>query len=65
VKLAHDWIDPDLDVSTDARVRDSLGLEYVPLPFVQLRWFARFADGPPQVAGSRDTSVEVELHLFF
>jgi hypothetical protein len=37
----------------------------VPLPFVQLRWFARSGDGPPQVAGSRDSSVELELHLFF
>lgn len=65
LKLAHDWIDPDRDVRTDARVRDSLGLELVPYPFVQLRWVARRLDGPPQVAGARDRQVEFELHLFF
>ena len=65
LKLAHDWIDPDRDVATDARVRDSLGLELVPLPFVRLRTFVRRGDGPPQVAGSRDEQVELELHLYF
>jgi hypothetical protein len=65
LKLSHDWIDPDRDVGTDARTRDTLALEYVPIPFVQLRWAARFRDGPPQVPGSRDDSVELELHLYF
>jgi len=65
VKLARDWIDPDRDVDTDERIRDSLGLEYVPYPFVQLRWFVRRKDGPPQVAGSRDEQLDFEVHLFF
>lgn len=65
VKLAHDWIDPDRDVDTDERIRDSLGLEYIPSPFVQLRWFVRREDGPPQVEGSRDRQLEFEVHLFF
>ena len=65
IKLARDWIDPDRDVSTDARIRDSVGLEYVPYPFVQLRWFARFRDGPPQIPGAREAQVELEAHFFF
>lgn len=65
IKLAHDWIDPDLDLRTDPRVRDTLAVEYIPYPFVQLRWAARRRDGPPQVAGSRDRQVELEVHLFF
>jgi hypothetical protein len=65
VKLAHDWIDPDLDVGTDARTRSSVGVEIVPVPFVQLRWFARRGNGPPQVPGSRDDRVELEAHVFF
>ena len=65
LKYTHDWIDPDRDVSTDARVRDSLGLEYTPYPFVQLRWFARRRDGPPQEPGSRSKQVEFEVHIFF
>jgi hypothetical protein len=65
VKLAHDYLDPDLDQSTDARTRDSLGVEFTPWPFLQLRAFARVSDGPPQVRGSRDTRFDFELHLFF
>jgi len=65
VKLAHDYLDPDLDQSTDARTRDSLGVEFTPWPFLQLRAFARVSDGPPQIRGSRDTRFDFELHLFF
>ena len=65
LKIAHDWLDPDRDVATDARTRTTLGLEYVPVPFVQLRYMVRFRDGPPQVQGARNDSVEIEAHLFF
>lgn len=65
LKLAHDWIDPDRDVRTDDRVRDSLGIEFIPYPFVQLRWFVRRSDGPPQVDGARDVQVDIEAHIFF
>ena len=65
VKLAHDWIDPDRGIQTDDRNRFSIGLEYIPYPFVQLRCFVRFRDGPPQVVGSRDDQVELEAHIFF
>jgi hypothetical protein len=65
LKYAHDWIDPDRDVSTDDRVRDTLGIEYVPYPFIQLRLFAQRRDGPPQVSGAEDRAAFFELHLFF
>ena len=65
LKVAHDWLDPDRDVATDARTRTTLGLEYVPVPFVQLRYLVRFRDGPPQVPGARDDSVALEAHFFF
>jgi len=65
IKYAHDWVDPNRDILTDQRQRDSLGFEYVPIPFVQLRAFVRRRDGPPQVPGSRDRQVDVELHLYF
>ena len=65
VKLARDYLDPDLRLSTDARTRDSLGVEFIPWPFIQLRAFVRVSDGPPQIAGARDTSVDIEMHLFF
>jgi hypothetical protein len=65
LKYSHDWTDPDRDVLTDRRQRDSLGFEYIPYPFVQVRAFVRRKDGPPQVPGSRDQQVDVELHLYF
>jgi len=65
VKIAHDWLDPDRGIATDARTRTTLGIEYIPVPFVQLRYLVRFRDGPPQVPGGRDDSVELEAHLFF
>lgn len=65
IKFARDWIDPDRDLNSDGRIRDSLGVEYIPYPFVQLRVFARRKDGPPQIADSDDRQVEFELHLFF
>jgi hypothetical protein len=65
LKFTHDWTDPDTDVSTDARVRDSLGVEWVPIPFVQLRLYLRRSDGPPQVQGTRDKQAEFEMHIYF
>ena len=65
IKYAHDWIEPNRDVATDQRQRDSLGFEYIPYPFVQLRAFVRWKDGPPQVAGARDDQVDLEIHIFF
>ncbi|HXV75826.1 MAG TPA: hypothetical protein VD788_05850 [Candidatus Polarisedimenticolaceae bacterium] len=65
LKYVHDWLDPDADVDTDERTRDSLGFEYVPIPFVQARLFVRSHDGPPQVQGARGERIELELHLFF
>lgn len=65
LKLTHDWVDPDLDIETDAQTRTSIGIESVPIPFLQLRYFVRFRDGPPQTLGARDNSVEIEAHFFF
>lgn len=65
IKYTHDWTDPDTDVSTDERVRDSLGVEWIPIPYVQLRLYLRRSDGPPQVQGTRDKQADLELHIYF
>jgi hypothetical protein len=65
IKYAHDWIEPNRDIATDQRQRDSLGFEYIPYPFVQLRAFFRWKDGPPQVPGARDEQLDLEIHFFF
>ena len=64
-KYTHDYIDPDRDVSTDARTRDTFAVEWIPIPFVQLRMAAERRRGPPQVAGSRDRAAFLEAHFFF
>jgi hypothetical protein len=65
LKYTHDWMDPDRSVPTDQQQRDSLGVEYIPYPFVQLRLFLRYGDGPPLVTGATDSGAEVEAHFFF
>ena len=69
IKFTHDWIDPDRNVRTDSRVRDSVGVEYIPYPFLQLRVFYRRSDGPPPSVtgfeGSRNKQVDLEAHMFF
>ena len=65
LKLSHDWLDPDLDIDTDAQTRTSIGIESIPIPFLQLRYFVRFGHVPPQTLGARDNSVEIEAHFFF
>ena len=64
-KYTHDYIDPDRDVATDGRTRDTFAIEWVPIPFVQLRMAAERRRGPPQVAGSRDRGAFLEAHFFF
>jgi hypothetical protein len=65
LKYTHDWIDPNLSVPTDRQQRDSLGVEYIPYPFVQLRLFLRRGDGPPQVPGATNSRADLEAHFFF
>ncbi len=65
LKLAHDWLDPDTGLRTNAQARDSLGVELIPFPFLQLRWFVRYHDGPRQTSGANDTQVDFEAHFFF
>ena len=46
-------------------VRDSLGVEWVPIPYVHLRLYVRRSDGPPQLVGTRDRQAELEAHVYF
>ena len=65
LKYMHDWMDPESAVLTDQQQRDSLGVEYIPYPFVQLRLFLRHGDGPPLVTGATDSGAGAEAHFFF
>lgn len=57
----------DLDVG-DAVGRQSqwgAGLDWTPLPGLQIRGSVRVRDGPASVPGSRDDQLRVEAHLYF
>ena len=65
LKYAHDWIDPDRNVDNEQEQRDSLGLEWIPCSFVQLRAFAHQRNGPARAPGARDRGAGFEVHIFF
>ena len=61
LKLTYDYADPDTSESNDRITRTSLGIEYFPTQFVQLRSFYRFRDDPDDDV----SSLNFEIHLFF
>ncbi len=64
-KLAFDYLDPDVDVSDDARNRFSIGVEPFLDEYLQIRMFYRVLNGPQdQPAANRD-ELTLEGHIFF
>lgn len=57
--------DADRDLAGDARKQAGIGLDWTPVPGVQLRGYYRMRDGPLSVEGSRDDEAVLELHLYF
>lgn len=65
LKLGGEFLDPDLKVSNDHKVRYSLVYEYTPIGFVQLRTGWRQYGGIPQNDVDNRRQVFVELHGMF
>ena len=64
---AFDYNDADTDENGDEENRITLGAEYTAIQFVQLRFFWRRTDRPPEVHGvtfEDDREIVLELHLF-
>jgi len=65
LKLSSEFLDPDLKVSNDYKVRYSLVYEYTPIAFIQLRLGYRYYGGIPQNAFDNRRVSFVELHGLF
>ena len=72
--VLHDGIDirawwgrfnADRDLGGDSQDQAGIGVDWTPIPGVQVRGFWRVREGPATVAGSRDDEVVLELHLYF
>ncbi len=62
LKVAYDFYDPDIDHKTGAASRYSFGVEFFPLPGVELRPIYRAVDG--DVIGIKN-EFDMLLHLYF
>jgi len=65
LKVSHEYLDPDDDLSEDHQVRNSLVWEYTPMQFLQARIGLRVYDGVPQVDTQNRDVFFAEIHGFF
>lgn len=65
LKLSHEYLDPNDDLSEDHQVRNSLVWEYTPMQFLQARIGLRSYDGIPQVDSQNRDMLFAEIHGFF
>jgi hypothetical protein len=63
LKLAYDFYDPDIDYKTGAYARYTAGMEFFPLPGVELRPLYRI--NRDQLKGENYSEADVLLHLYF
>jgi hypothetical protein len=65
LRVSHEYLDPDRDVSTDARTRSGVGVSWFPVGGLEVESRVLVLRGPRQIPGQNSWSVEVGLHLFF
>jgi hypothetical protein len=65
LKLTHEYLDPNRNVSNDGQTRYSLVYEMTPIQYVQIRAGFRYSDGIPQAPTQHLKVGFVELHGFF
>jgi len=65
LKFTSEFLDPDLKISNDYKVRYSLVYEYTPIAFVQLRAGYRSHGGIPQNNFDNRRQAFIELHGLF
>ena len=62
LKFMYDFYDPDIDYKTGSESRYSFGVEFFPLPGIELRPMLRFVT--PMPGNERETEFDLLLHLF-
>ena len=65
IRVSHEYLDPDRDVDTDARTRSGLGVDWFPVPSLELSARILYLHGPPQIPAVNGWSIHAGAHLFF
>ena len=65
LRVSHEYMDPDRDVRTDARIRSGAGVSWFPVGGLELEARVLRLRGPRQRAGQNRWSVEAGAHLYF
>jgi hypothetical protein len=64
LRLTYGFLDPNVDIGENARVRWRFGAEWFPVPFLQVNAFYTVLDDIPQATTDLDR-LSLELHTFF
>lgn len=64
-KFTFEYLDPDIDVSEDEQVRNSIVWEYTPIQFVQTRTGIRIKNGINTIDSQNTDELFAQLHLYF
>ena len=57
--------DSDRSDDVSRRIQWGVGVDWTPLPGLQIRALYRARDGPASVPGARDDEAAVEAHVYF
>jgi hypothetical protein len=63
-KVTYGWLDPDLDIAENERVRARFGLEVFPTPFLRFAGFYTLLEDIPQATRDLDR-VSLEAQVVF
>jgi len=64
LKTTYGFLDPNVDIGENARVRWRFGAEWFPIPFLQVSGFYTLLEDIPQATTDLDR-LSLELHAFF
>ena len=65
IQWGYEYLDSDISVSDDSRIRVSGGIEPYFTPFLQGSLFYRYHKGPPQRPAESEDELIAQIHLFF
>jgi hypothetical protein len=63
-KVTYGWLDPNMDIDENERIRARFGLEFFPTPFLRFAGFYTLLDDIPQATRDLDRW-SVEAHVLF
>lgn len=63
-KVTYGWLDPNLDVDENERIRARFGLEFFPVPFLRFAGFYTLLEDIPQATTDQDR-VSLEAQVYF